>query len=398
MHSPLLSQGRFHLYAQSETSDPAQMTTAHRLPVWTTDDYLSEAPLDGRLDSDEYPHPNVAVKWNLNQMGIEDIQSVSDVHLYVEINGAAEMKPLGAPYQAQAPFFEWTANSPIVNQALQSGPLFGAAYRFGVFVRFAGQESFSQPWMTTQPVRLQSYLTVHDSIQSRIDLSGGFDVDDEENRSLVVRWDLPVDVTESIQIVDFHVYVRAAGGEAIQYLGQTTRGDVFHLEWKPGASTIAPNFRDGPQFGNDYEFLVYIIPEARAKTPKEPYRTFGPVRYLNAAHPGEALPTLTVQSETGGMTVQWRFDDDWLLAHPVNGFDVYAHREGGEEVQFLGRSGPQNPGALHWRADNEEISERMRAALHEGGAYEFAVFPLLQEEGAAVVGPAFSPVFYSMEF
>ncbi|MDP8246447.1 MAG: hypothetical protein P9L94_20365 [Candidatus Hinthialibacter antarcticus] len=389
-HTPLLSQGRFHLYAQSEGGEAVEIHNEQDLAVWTTDDYLSEDILDGRLDFDEYPHPDVAVKWDLTRMAIEDIRSVSDVHLYVEINGGDEMQPLGAPYQVQAPFFEWTANSPLVNPAMQSGPAFGAAYRFGVFVRLAGQEHFRPPWMTSEPVRFQSFLTVHDSIDSRIDLSDGFDVDDEDARNLVIRWNLPPDVLQSYQIIDFHVYVRSRGAEAIQYLGQTMSGDVFHLEWKPGNPGIAPDFRNGPQFGNEYEFLVYIIPEERMKTPKAPYRTFGPVRYFNTAQAGESLPTVTAQANKDGVAVRWQYDDAWLSEHPVNGFDVYVHQKGSEDVLFLGRSGVENPGALQWRKDNPSLAERFQTRQPSYGEYEFAVYPLMNTM-SGMVGPAYSP-------
>ncbi len=373
-HSPLLSQGRFYLYSQVRPSSHDRTTRSIGQPVWTTDSYSSDNQTDGRIDPDEYPHPEVAIKWDFTQMGINNTELLSDVHLYVEVNGAKDLKPLGAPHQLDAPYFEWAPNSPIVHESMRSGPAFGAAYRFVVFTRLKGQEQFSQPWMTEKPVRFQPFLTVTDSRETRFDLSGGYDADDEDERSLVVRWDLPNQVRESYTIVDFHMYVRVNNDEQLQYLGQTLNGNADSIEWNSGSELIASEFRSGPTFGNDYEFMLYIIPEERAKTPKAPYRTLGPVKYVSDEY--EPTSEVTTQLESYEVTIDWAIDLNRLKQFPVYGFDVYVHELRTNEIYFINRSDSQSPGKFGFSP----------------GEYQLAAYPLWIEQRPEGVNFAISDV------
>ncbi|MBZ0256060.1 hypothetical protein K8I31_08365 [bacterium] len=390
---PLLSKGPLHLYTQSEHGAPDARPRNINQPVWATDDYLSEQNFAGRIDADEFPGAEIAVKWNAAAMGINSASEIAELQVLLEVNGDSQLQPLGVPHQKDAGFLEWEANSPLVHPLFKDGPQFGAAYRFHVYAKIAGQDRFGFSDMTDEPVRVQSYVTVNDSTDSRFDLSGSFDADLEEERMVVVRWDLPQEVSETYKIIDYHVYVRVNGEEDVQYLGQAQGSDIHYLEWKPGNKKIAPAFRQGPQFNNQYEFLVYIIPEERMKTPKVPYRNFAPVQYIDASQAGESLPSVSTQKNGDEIRIHWQYGPAWLNEHPVNGFDVYVHQKGAEDVLFLGRSGADNPGELYWRQGGEGLAEHFKASAPSNGEYEFAVYPLLKTPAPENAGPIISQTF-----
>ncbi|HQH73647.1 MAG TPA: hypothetical protein PK360_16350, partial [bacterium] len=125
------------------------------------------------------------------------------------------------------------------------------------------------PTLTPTPVVFDprpKTVIVTDSTQTREDLSGGYDQDADNERALVIRWNLEVPGA-----ADYHVYVRVNQFKQAFFLGRTASGAWNYYEWRPGAPFLAPEFANGPLYGNHYTFIVYAIREGQnpvsAQTP-----------------------------------------------------------------------------------------------------------------------------------
>ncbi len=125
-------------------------------------------------------------------------------------------------------------------------------------------------------------VIVTDDNSTYVDLSNGEDRDPVDDRELVVRWNFEFD-----DVRDFHIY--RVGGEArAQFLGRTASGTTNHFIWEENAPRLAPDFKQGPQFGETYQFAVYAIRETGAPRPiYGPFKNAGPVEYLSEG----AIPT-----------------------------------------------------------------------------------------------------------
>ncbi len=110
---------------------------------------------------------------------------------------------------------------------------------------------------------------ITDDLNTQEDLSLRKDIDHVNERKLVVRWKL-----SDPEIQDIHIYVQV-DGEKEQYLGQRANPNDSFLVWESGNHSIAPNFRNGPEFGHTYRFSVYGL---GAKI-YPPLLTIGPVKY-----------------------------------------------------------------------------------------------------------------------
>lgn len=130
------------------------------------------------------------------------------------------------------------------------------------------------------PVPKDFGVIVTDTLQTRLDLSGGEDID-ETSAQLAVRWNYTSMMIDEDDLRDTHVYVSANGGP-YAYLGRTADGGARELLWQQGgtrALRIAPAFRNGPQSGQRYQFRVYALTKSRDPFFFGPFDTKAPVLF-----------------------------------------------------------------------------------------------------------------------
>lgn len=123
------------------------------------------------------------------------------------------------------------------------------------------------PTPTATPLVPVEAVIVTDNTNTYQDLAGGLDLDDANNRELVIRWN--VDMTG---IKDVHVYV-SVNGEEDAFLGRTGSSESSMFVWKENGSFTQVPFIDGPQAMNTYAFNVYFITESGDPHHYEPYET-----------------------------------------------------------------------------------------------------------------------------
>ncbi|MBI1282527.1 MAG: hypothetical protein GC179_30650 [Anaerolineaceae bacterium] len=381
---PLISQGEFTLYRQTGPGEIGAPAEQGDRGLWVSDDYFSADDLSGGFDFDETLRPELAVKWNFDRLPVETGAIRNDVRVSVQANGG-EFETLGRPFLLNMPFFEWRSDSPIVDEAFRSGPAFGVAYRFALSVGYenGGQADLAQ---TFAPVRLSPYVYVTDDFDSRVDLCGGADYDYINDRRLVIRWRFPDGMFPDDRVQDYHVYVRRKGESDLRYLGQVRGAEPHYVDWVADSELIAPEFRDGPQPGADYEFMLFVILKDRENSPKNPYRTGAPVAYRLTEGVQSSLSVSVTPGAGGrlGFNIAWRPESSSAPGDPgVNGYDVYAHALGDKEVFFIGRVLAGEPCVLRWAPADVDL-------LHEAApdpvlyrSYEFAVYSLFADRPAA---------------
>lgn len=123
-----------------------------------------------------------------------------------------------------------------------------------------GPTSTPTPTPTATPVSggTTPLVIVTDATGSTADLSGGQDADADNDRALLIDWN----ITYSQTISDFHIYVRINGSGDFQYLGRTANGSVTELEWRADAANLNSTFAAGPQFNTSYQFAIFAITES----------------------------------------------------------------------------------------------------------------------------------------
>jgi hypothetical protein len=117
------------------------------------------------------------------------------------------------------------------------------------------------PTFTPTPVIIdipENTIVVTDDLQSTENLIGSYDQDEEGDRALAIRWNIP-DST----IIDFHIYA-GANGETPTFLTTTGNGDIHYFEWREGSTKVSEEFTDGPQFGNTYRFKVFGVRDGQS--------------------------------------------------------------------------------------------------------------------------------------
>ena len=107
--------------------------------VIVTDSPESFKDLTGGEDYDELNDIMMTImfdKWALveDKMTIPEFFSISDYHIYVEINGG-KRQFVGRPGQ-DYPAYSWYANSPLVGEKSRQGPEYGNSYKFFVYVQY----------------------------------------------------------------------------------------------------------------------------------------------------------------------------------------------------------------------------------------------------------------------
>ncbi len=307
----------------------------------------------------------------------------------------------------------------------------------------------------TNPVYITDELIDTTDINKEIDpddlrdLSGEVDYDTEEERAMAIKWNLNLR-----SVVDVHIYVRVNGGDVISgaklfngyyYLGRTADGSARQFNFAPSARLLAKPFVDGPQFGNSYEFRVYLLKiiegKFRASGPYEhaapvflaeegtvvttptpiPQPTSTPLPVVDTSPTPTATPEATVAvtptptatpgAETAvtvtddvGSTADLSNDQDtdsqdevslvirWDEIDPSNVFDIHVYVKPADTTgldgvriingyYFLGQTKDPAATLLNWTPDSNLISLPFRNGPVSGESYEFRVYVIEQVEG-----------------
>ena len=138
-------------------------------------------------------------------------------------------------------------------------------------------------------------VVVTDSLDEGFaDLSNGEDRDTPDSRDFVIRWHFDSSKVDVFDLTDVHVYVRVNQSGSFQYLGRTGSGTAEYLEWSAGGGrSFAEPFRDGPTFGQRYEFRVYAVTRSGKPLFYGPFGNAGPVLLLEDETEPVPVPTDT---------------------------------------------------------------------------------------------------------
>jgi len=94
-------------------------------------------------------------------------------------------------------------------------------------------------------------VIVTDNLNSSENLIGGYDQDDFNDRNLVLQWSFGNSV-----LLDVHIYLQSIENKQNIYLGRTGNGNATTFQWKPGSLLTSIKYREGPQFGEIYRFII----------------------------------------------------------------------------------------------------------------------------------------------
>ncbi|MEW6234530.1 MAG: hypothetical protein AB1656_04020 [Candidatus Omnitrophota bacterium] len=133
------------------------------------------------------------------------------------------------------------------------------------------------------PTPIREVTVTDDSLSFR-DLSGAEDYDLEENRELVIRWDIKL-----TGITFYHIWVYVDNAAAPVYLGQSADPKDNFLVWRKNSPRISKEFRNGPQFGHSYQFQVVAMKSAAAGGVLGRFMSTAPVKFLEGIDP---VPTV----------------------------------------------------------------------------------------------------------
>ncbi|GEM_PF-648497 len=288
-------------FSPTPTPTPIIIPTRFRPETYVivTDKYESDVDYSDHELYGSLIDPTIIIRWNLPNV------SANDFHVYLQRESDERPVYLGRTGE-NTDHFVWKPNTRFLSPQFQNGPQNGESYRFYVYAitpggtsAFVGPYSNAGPvkFMTTQtsatptpteppvvidrtpivgptstpsprrtpaivvdtpsptPTRSVSLgeVTVTDDLSSLADLSNGTDTDSANERELVVRWNV-----SSANLSDVHVYVSVDGGP-LTYLGRTGSGVVSYLRWYPNAPLLHPTFKDGPQDGHRYSFVVFFL-------------------------------------------------------------------------------------------------------------------------------------------
>ena len=124
------------------------------------------------------------------------------------------------------------------------------------------------------------YVAVTDTIETLEDLSGSTDIDPETRKDLVVRWAFDSRQISTADVRDVQVYVRVNQTGGFSLLGTAARPTDNLLEWRRGnPALIEPEFRNGPEPGELYEFQVVALTFSGNPASFGPYQNNAPVAF-----------------------------------------------------------------------------------------------------------------------
>lgn len=245
---------------------------------WSSDDLSRGEDLDFSTDQ------SLTIQWNLELAGILSYE-IKDVHIYVQIDDDSQFHYLGRTGGGLTWFFEWKKNASLTARPFRQGPQFGHRYSFAVYaLTYNGIPSFYGPLKNNGPIDYGSFITVTDDLQSNDDLCGQLDEDREGERILVVRWPLDPEVMNLNDVKDFHIYAKERDASHYAYVGRTADPTADYFEWRAGAPHLAPHFKNGPVFGESYEFRLYALAHSMNPRFYGPFAS-GRVEYVQSVSP-----------------------------------------------------------------------------------------------------------------
>ncbi len=261
------------------TSTPTPITAAAPW-VYITDNPNTSTDLSNGFDYDADQKRSIVVRWfippNLNVL-----PDIADIHIYFQTDRDSEFVYLGRTGNGTDTFFEWKPFGKNVSPLHWAGPQFGHVYRFRAFgLTKSGQPVFYGPFDTQGSVTFLPWVTVSDDLQSSADLSNGVDRDSSTARNLVIRWNAEPWEVDPSEFVDCHIYVKVDDSPNFAYMARTTAGSSTHFVWAKGTPWIAPAFKEGPQFGHRYTFLVFLLKTSGKPPWFGPIGNLGPVEFL----------------------------------------------------------------------------------------------------------------------
>ncbi|HPA45804.1 MAG TPA: S8 family serine peptidase [bacterium] len=148
-------------------------------------------------------------------------------------------------------------------------------------------------------------VVVTDTVNTFADLSSGTDYDSNNNRQLVIRWNLDPGAVRLTDIQDVHVYVRVNSTGEYEYLGNAGSSTAIHFEWKSGlTSVVNPRFQSGPVFGEIYQFRIFVLTRSGSPFFYGPYDNAGPIRFLEEIPPTPTPISTSTRTYTPTPTAQ----------------------------------------------------------------------------------------------
>lgn len=249
--------------------------------VWVYDNPTDTQDLSGQTDFDSAGNRSLTIATNAPQ------GSAVDWHFYVQ-KGFGGAKFLGRTGSGSLKTLTWSNESsslienpagPGITQEFLNGPDFNSVYNFRV-VRIDDQLTTDDFFVQSKPVGFNiedgnEINLVHPdkpdlepiSIYVCDDILGlrnlaptggmGNDVDRPDWRAIQIAWNFGVD---SSTLLEYHVYV-SVNDQPYEFLGLTGSGNINYFWWTSQHEfTIAAPYATGPQHGNTYQFLVFMIP------------------------------------------------------------------------------------------------------------------------------------------
>ncbi len=226
----------------------------------------------GQTDFDPVDNRNLTIAWNANQAG------AANWHIYVR-KGQSGMLYLGQTGSGDTSSFDWHKGAENVAPAFANGPDFNSVYTFRVvriddqntpddYLDMSSPVGFNveggNPVQLVQPAIPDLFprnIVVCDDLFGIKNLAHpqrqGTDVDPPSWNALQIAWNLNIDPST---VLEYHVLVSVDGGN-FQFLGQTQSGNINYFWWTPlQLFKTAQAFRNGPQDGHTYQFLVVSVP------------------------------------------------------------------------------------------------------------------------------------------
>ncbi len=384
-----------------------------------TDNLQSSKDLTGSLDEDSDEQRDLVLLWDY------EASIKSSAVIYVE-SADQSRRLLGWTDDASEGIFEWAEGNKRLNPKFAEGPssLFENGetveneYQFLVyFIPTTEEPQLGYPipsgvvrYITgTVPIFPQEKVIVTDTGASNDfeDLSNGVDVDRQDNRELVIRWNYGNKTTR-----DTHIYVSVNGRPQL-YLGRTgpgTSSDSF--SWNPDRESrfINEAFDEGPLPGNQYKFNIYILPENREPPVRGHFTHEGPVEFQvegvkvtpTKLPPAPKIPVNSIQVfDHIGSNINLVGDTDsdpeddreltlrWNLGSvsDIKEYHIYVSINSENEFEFLARQAEPKQQFLRWRPGNSDIVGKLRSGPEGKNNYRFRVFALTESGLPRVLGP-----------
>ena len=253
----------------------------------------------------------------------------------------------------------------------------------------------STPTPTPTPIVVPSAegVSVTDNVNSTTDLSNGEDHDANNQRILVIRWNLASLGLDASSLKDVHVYVKEDGQEQYTFLGRTGDGSAGYLEWKAGASVVA-SYVNGPQFGRSYQFRVYTMTLSGSPMAHGPYDNAGPVQFLPMITVTDDLASLV--DLTGGqdadpasnrqLVIRWNPDDTDFDPSDIQDYHIYVMVNNAAPA-FLVRTGSGAADAFEWIAGAARVNTPFAGGPEFNNSYQFMVFAMTASGTPRMYGP-----------